>query len=334
MKKNVTIFSTKTLTDKGCLFDGCTPKVYSEAIFDYFMPSIPDLVRMCIKCELMEEVKKTLLNFNSKTPLPKDSEKIDKGRPVDKVYSIHIEFETNNAGIETNMFDELCNRIDSWDLKLQLINLLFEKKCEDILTIKNRATLYQLDNLDVYAIKCLDNNEIKSNEWISSLIQFAKSLASQNDQLEINLVLHDKDLGSKYDKPNPPTIITEDKIKEEFKDVPILQTLQKDDLCRIAFFQHTTNAFVDILNESFNKKRKIHEEVISACKRYSCGLDYLMNMSEYNIQNTGKDIYNSQCDEYNKVALDGLAIQDDFQSYELLKTINENTKKIVKHLTE
>ena len=59
-----------------------------------------------------------------------------------------------------------------------------------------------------------------------------------------------------------------------------------------------------------------------------------MNMSEYNIQNTGKDVYNSQRDEYNKVALDGLAIRDDFQSYELLKTINENTKEIVKHLTE
>lgn len=328
--KRVTIFSTKTLTDKGCLFDGCTTKRYSKDLFDYFTPSIADLVRICIKNKLIDDVKTILLNVEDKVPLPKDDEKIIKGKPVEKVFETHIEFEIRYASSdeEPEKFDELCKRIEMWNQKPQLLELLEKKNCKEILDIKNRATFLQLEDTEVYAIRCLGDGEKKSEEWITALVMFAKSLG---DEIELNLVLHDKDLGATYDKPDPPTIISEANVKNVFKDInDILHNIQ----CRIAFFQHTTNSFVDILNEGFSKKRNIHEEVESACKRYSCGLDYLVKMSESNIQDYGIDVFTENRENYNEMATKDSSIHDEFQSYELLEAINNRTKQIIKTLTE
>ena len=290
------------------------------------------MVRACIKDNIMQEVKDILLNAENKTLLPKDKEKIEKGNAREKVFGVHIKYEIDNAGSDTEKFDELCERIIQWNLEEKIKQLLEEKNNDIVIAAKKRATLYQIENSDVYAINCLEQNEKDNggNNWIPSLVKFAKSLS--REPVDINLVLHDKDLGTKYDKPNPPTVFTEQNIVKEFESLKDL--LCDGTKCRIAFFQHTTNSFVDILNDSKNPKRIIHEEVKAAFDRYSMGYESLIKMSEANLKNEGKDEFKKLCDEYNKqVSAQGReehSILAEFHTRSLLEAMNEEAKTIIK----
>ena len=119
----------------------------------------------------------------------------------------------------------------------------------------------------MYAIKDLEDDEEdkeKGRKWIPTLIQCAKELAG-NVPTEINLVLHDKDLGREENKfAVEEYIITEYQVLDEFNFPEVQELLQDKSICRIIFFQHGHNIYSRILKGDDYLKCNVHEKIALA----------------------------------------------------------------------
>lgn len=274
--KQITLFSTKTLDEDGCLFYGGEPIKAPSILEDYFV-KIEELVNACKVCNKLDLLKDTLIQECSKHKKPilyKDIECLKrekekkkngkKGINLETIYKSHIDFEIENFD-DDNCFIDLCTRIIEWDLKDILKGWLVD--CNAFENAANRARLLKLRNDDVYAIKDLDDDEEdkeKGRKWIPTLIQCAKELAG-NVPTEINLVLHDKDLGREENKfAVEEYIITEYQVLDEFNFPEVKELLQDESICRIIFFQHGHNIYSRILKGDDCLKCNVHEKIALA----------------------------------------------------------------------
>ncbi len=278
MCTNITIFSTKTLKEDNCLFDNSVKQISNstaqEIVYDYFLRIreliYSDIINDKNKTDLFKKLFTDKLNSiesgfdeyateNDKTEAKRAKQNITKEflkRRIDR------DFLPGHYDI-----DNIMERINKWGLEGQVLDMCTDG--ESIKKVEEKSRIYQIAGTNVYALHCLENDDkdTSGKRWIPCLIKCAKALAVGASSIDINLVLHDKDLGnnSTY-AAQDVTILDNDEVRDIFDKTQTL--LQKNDHCRIIFFQHTSNAITQILREPFSKSRDIHYEVKKAFTNY------------------------------------------------------------------
>lgn len=255
--KQIAIFSTKYIDDGDCLFSGDHKVIISNkdvykhllAYFSLNKNSI-DNTNNAINC------------------LKEDERKLSAIRDGIKDSEIAPLFENLFEGLNSDSTGESIQAL--WNI----LKDYFKDKLEEIIgetdetkKAKNRAAnFFQLKGQNVYAIHCLESGEkAKSDsEWIPTLIKCAKEIAKpQKGQIELLLVLHDKDLSYFTDKDY--FIMSGTRNKDELEKL----VGHVDDIqIKIVFFQHTVNKFAKILRRPFDVNRNVFKEINSAIYNY------------------------------------------------------------------
>ncbi len=250
---DIVIFSTK-LNEKG-LFGGSVEPRNTRALSLFFLNN---QIESCLSvANSKDELKKLLLEYCEKHSEELESKataedkeqwkrlmKRDKDTFLSSVISSRITKEINDGSVK-----DLLDRIKEWDLQ------------DSVLRIgkADRSVLKKIRNQQVYAIRCLEDSD-PSMQWISSLMGCVEDIKGEvEDNVNLFLVLHDKDV-KKYDGKNAYVCGDEEvnTLVEQGK-FPKVKV-------QIAFFSHTANKFVDILDNS--AERDILPEVEYAFNYY------------------------------------------------------------------
>lgn len=253
----IAIFSTKYIDDGDCLFSGdhkvlfSNKDVYKHLLAFFSLNKNP--IDNAIKCIKGDEHKLSAIRDGIKRKRPDYS-------PL---------FEDLFGGLKDDSTGEsikaLWNILKEIFTEDELGEIIGET--EETKRVKKRAAnFFQLEGQNIFAIQCLESGEKSKSdsEWIPTLINCAKEIAKpEKDQIELLLVLHDKDLSYFTDKDY--YIISEKSKKDELeKLVGITDNIQ----CKIVFFQHTVNKFAKILKKPFDTNRNIFDEIVSAIYSY------------------------------------------------------------------
>jgi len=352
MGKTITIFSTKTLNEKGCLFDCETKNPVDEqpwvkiiddnsSLVDFFSPSTHDLINL-IKNDQnkLAQIKDLLLSTVSNNPPPtdRDLQRLDELKQynqaltINEVAKIYIESEIEDVATDSELFSSLCERINTWGLRKNLEELIKKssgnntKNQESIIDQASaNSALYHIVDTGVYAVHCLEGKDRNiHNKWIPTLVSCANTLAEGEDYV-LNLILHDKDLGdnTKYTEKDVLPLMDAD-VKNLLNSFS-LQLPSNMKKCHIVFFKHTTNNWVKILRTPYSSSRNLGEEIDVALK--GCReLDILDKMSEANNQNNQT--------EFDRLRNEFLPDFPDCKvgSYETIRKIDERRSAILEQL--
>ena len=325
----ITLFSTKTINERGCLFDDNALLINDDRLrillHDYFLKP-RDMIHMIRKNE--EKWKKLNILILSKLEnivdnIQEYATNKDLEESENENQEITMDFLEDRIMFEyhdPDAIDSILERIEKWSLVNYLHELTpYQDIPEDV---RDKSQMYQLPNSDVYAIKCLEDNDmdISGTKWIPCLIKCAKLLANDSP-VDINLVMHDKDLGNNtYYTLNDMTLLDDDMVRLQFDIDTTNPLLNPDDRCRITFFKHTTNFITNILNTPFSQNRDIHQETIDGFKE---------NYDEYGVKK--KDvIYNFErlCNIKDK----SKECLNDENGIETAKQLNDDLKTIINTL--
>lgn len=171
------------------------------------------------------------------------------------------------ADIKEHKRTDLKERCCQWNLEQQFISMFSDDRKE--------YYLYQVNNSQVYAVYCLEDEDKDNtgNRWIPCLIRCAQDITGNNPEvgLNINLVLHDKDLGEESEYAGiDVSYIDKDHVKNKKIDCDYegFSALRDIDQCQILFFQHTTNGVVKILTSSVEDGNLIHNMVSDIMEQY------------------------------------------------------------------
>lgn len=252
--KDITIFSTRSF-GKGYLFADAptfvSPKEAQEELNKYF--GIKEEKLEYIWWEAIEE--KGLLQEvedDLKRRLPDedydDVEFIFGAVKNAQKGGDYEQFLEKQSVIADNYFKKLDGSSEAFLSRFVDLDGLFKKE--------DPTKLYQACE-GVFAIHLLEGPHVDSSgkKWIPTLIKCAKTIAGE-DNINLRLVLHDKDLGKQYISDDV-TIIDETAIKDL-----AVSELKGLNSIKIVFFKHTTNAFaIDILGKPFSANRNVHAEV-------------------------------------------------------------------------
>ncbi len=234
---NVVIFSTTLFEqDKDeWLFSLATETKFTEELSSFFLRNRIDIIlksnatKESLKKLLLDHCKKHISELNS---LATENDKENHNQSgVQLSEAIENQIETE-IGFCNDYKDDILKRIIKWNLKNEVLK---------IGTADTRSLLKKLNNQNVYAIESLKDFE-ENREWIPSLIKCAKEIKGEvGDDVNLFLVLHDKDV-KEYEGKNA-YVCSGEEVKslagnDAFNDV------------HIAFFSHTANKFVDILDNS------------------------------------------------------------------------------------
>jgi len=257
--KKIVIFSTKYIDDGNCLFSEgsyrkCGNKMVTKHLLHYFSQSLESFENRIkgigTNIEILDKISKL---FSER--LPNKYELVQK----------RIQNLTNDSSGRN--LNSLIQIIKTNGLQTEIEAIIGETK-EMMYAQKRSENFYKLKDLDVYAIPCLEDQEKEKadKEWIPTLLKCAKEIANEsdnsNEEIDLLLVLHDKDL-KKYSDKNL-YIITKEKRQEELK----LLLGEIEITCKIVFFQHTVNKFAKILKQPLEEGRNIYDEIVSAINNY------------------------------------------------------------------
>lgn len=262
--KKIIIFSTHILKEKGKLFD--------ENVIETVKTSVPyhvfedaalkrSLKTMVIN-DMTDKKLSGFLNEKLAEELPNNPEaesfKRQKEMEGETTWNNFIskKIETVLQEMRENKKDEstMMSWISHWNLENELRAILPD------VGSTNRAHPLKLTGQDVFAIKSLEENEQENcdrecdSKWIKALVDFAKDY-SKGSQMELYLVLHDKDLSGYRGED---AYVCSHKVSKKLSGL---------DNCTVVFFAHTTNWFVDILTRPLCK-RNICTEIEIAIKNY------------------------------------------------------------------
>lgn len=156
-----------------------------------------------------------------------------------------------------------------WDKRKKLIIDELNKE-EEYIVKKSKYKLYKLRNKNkhnqdiVCAVYALEKPDFE-NKWIQTLIdilvkEYQKDIITMPNKLRINLVLHDKDIAGKYELYDSYVIHEKQELESLIQDTKLLK---KIDL-HIAFFKHTNNRFVKILQNNELEERNVNKEIKEA----------------------------------------------------------------------
>ena len=282
-KTRITIFSTKTIGEEGCLFGKSAKETAhdEQKIFlqNYFSRSFK-IINQLEHLLKMENGNESLKNiFLKRINEIKEISGADSAENIAKLMTdgdnrIKEEYtlDDNEIAIKECLDDEiktqntiaLCNRVNKWELRKELIDLCRDSKEWE--KINKKSTMYQIYTSHVYALHCLEPEDMdkEMDQWLPCLIQCAHALTGRpSNGIDLQLVLHDAEFGrntpfTKFD------VMALDKNEDVTKAFPATQKfLDKNDECKILFFQHTTNPVTRILRTPIddNNGDVIHEKV-------------------------------------------------------------------------
>lgn len=271
--KEITIFSTKTTDEDGCLFANTKQNEHNKIFYKYFRSSIAELMKYVLKDQTkMEEVRDMLFSVvdanKPLTSIDKDIveklRKKGKSKELTRIFEDNIKAELNSAHDNDTFRDLLCERITSWNLRDEYEAIVGGDVAE-IKDAKEKSTLYKIGDLDIFAIRSLKgrDRDTGKSKWISTLMEFVNSLTN-GQGLVLNLILHDKDFGENtvYTKSDVTFLAKED------VDALLGSFAIPNTQCNIVFFQHTTNAWVKILRTPYSPKRDLVKEINDALSSY------------------------------------------------------------------
>ncbi len=297
-KKTITIFSTKSIDEKERLFNKKMVTKHTEQekyLREYFCrkADITKSVESMLESEdgrngLKELLKgRVVQQKEDGKPLVDLKTEHDKGLNVsDEVLEGFLDYIIGKE-IEQSQQDEtkkdavgqLVERVNQWGLK----SVVMEKAHvgEEWEAVKEKSTMYQIDESDVYALHCLDNKDmdVDKNAWLPCLLNCAFALVGHPAYgVRIQLVMHDAEFGrdteyakhdvmvKKVELENNAENNAEVKKNEEFPGVGRL--LGKNDECSILFFQHTVNVVTRILDTPEKNGDCVHMKVKEAMDMY------------------------------------------------------------------
>lgn len=310
MGKTITIFSTKTLNEKNCLFE-CKWENQADgrhwveiidndsSLIDFFSPSTHELIDLIknhkTKLALLKDLLMSTVS-NNPPPIDRDLKGYDELKQynqdltIGEAVRIFIENEIEGLVTDSELFSSLCERVNAWGLRKNLESLVessdnnSKSKESKIVPTMVKSALYHIVGTGVFAVHCLEGKDKNNhNQWIPTLVSCATSLAGGEDFV-LNLILHDKDLGdnTKYTEEDVLPLADAD-VKHLLNgfSVPLPSNMTK---CHIIFFKHTTNVWVKILRTRYSSSRNLDDEIdvaLRGCRE----LGILNNMSEANNQN-------------------------------------------------
>lgn len=260
----ITIFSTKAFGANE-LFDikACTP-VEGDAkriIEEYFLsPNIVSFLRE----QHNEESRNKLQDIISDT-VRKYSAEPETYNITDNSRSI-IEKELDSS-FEQKLKNRFKRYAECETMIRDTIIALYEiLPLKDIITSIGGRNLYALNNTSgIYGIKCLDRAD-NEKKWITCLVRCALALASDESAIDIQLVLHDKDVKG-FEKQDV-TILLGDDAKSEVLDNSHNSIFSRINSLSIVFFQHTTNRFAQIVGHEQNDNEDIQKCIRNAIIQY------------------------------------------------------------------
>lgn len=270
--KEITIFSTKTTDENGCLFANTKQNEYNKIFYKYFRSPIAELMKYVLDDQAkMEEVRSMLFSvvdaIKPLTSIDKDIveklQKKGKSKELTRIYKANIEAEINSAHENNIFFDSLCERITSWNLRDKFEAIVGD--VDEIKEAKEKSTVYKIEDLDIFAIRSLEgrDRDLGKSKWISTLMEFANTV-TDGQGFVLNLILHDKDFGENtvYTKSEVTFLAKED------VDTLLGRFAIPNTQCNIVFFQHTTNIWVKILRTPYSPKRELVKEINDALSSY------------------------------------------------------------------
>lgn len=250
----ITIFSTRTIRE-GALFHNGLERKDSEELRNYFDKYYKEIVPEISEKNWWSTYKQYgIVDEVFFTELRKDfAESPEKEITVDDVID---EFINSIKNARENEIDKRSQDFFGIDSQIgECLRRLIsesekerERKKEREKKIAERSKVYCLpafasgdtptDYYYSYAVELLKTGEGAGNDnngWIQALYDAAKALSSSsNEGFELILILHDKDLGGKYEE----------------QDVFVLEDVSKyisEKNCKIVFFKHTSNDFVRLV---------------------------------------------------------------------------------------
>lgn len=279
--KLITFYSTKIFSEDTLFYKA--QELSSPKIIDYFQKSIP-------KEEVPEFTQSswwdlfTRYQLSDKAFLELIKEHISSDPEAAPYEDIEKEFV---KGVKAAPEDQVnAVTYDFWKMSTvipECLNIMRDEIGKKEKIIQDLSKVYSLPSIQgqgeekenqyfAYAIKALEgdwkDDENGSKNWIGQLIEAAKELADikENDDYDIQLVLHDKDLGGIF--------VT--------RDVYVLDSEQikkytQDPKCHIIFFKHTSNEFVNLLGNNELTSLEIYKEVKNSSAKYS---EVLENIKE------------------------------------------------------
>lgn len=271
--KEITIFSTKTTDENGCLFANTKQSDYNKIFYKYFRSSIAELMKYVLKDQAkMEEVRAMLFSVvDANKPLTSIDKSIveklqkkGKNKELTRVFEDNIKAELNSAHENNTFHDSLCERITSWNLR-DKFEAIVGGGVDEIKDAKEKSTVYKIGDLDIYAVRSLEgrDRDLSKSKWISTLMEFVKTL-NDGQELVLNLILHDKDFGENTDYTKSEVTF----LAKEDVDALLGRFAIPNTQCNIVLFQHTTNAWVKILRTPYSPKRELVKEINDAISGY------------------------------------------------------------------
>lgn len=280
--KLITFYSTKIFSE-GTLFHKAQ-ELSSQNIIDYFKKSIPEeVVPKFTKSSWWNLFRHYQLSEKALLALIK--ERISSDPQAPSYEKIEKEFTDLKKTSEEELGEAVSDFYDGISPSVipECLKIMRDKLIEKAF-IQNLSKVYSLpaqqgqdgekeNQYFAYAIKALEgdwkDDEKGSKNWIGQLIEAAKELADikENDDYDIQLVLHDKDLGGIF--------VT--------RDVFVLDSEQigkytQDPKCHIIFFKHTSNEFVNLLGNNELTSLDIYKEVKDSLSKYSEVLDRIKDL--------------------------------------------------------
>ena len=291
--KTITIFSTKSVQVDGGLFDKDAKIIDCEECIEiletYFSRTI-NVAKMLGDMVKNDEKKKALLSlFLDKIKREKEGKSKDEAikslvkmktqndmkyceshpsakdeNKVETLFKVTINNELSNP---SDM--DLCRRVEQWGLKDDVVKL--NKDSEEWKKVEKKSTMYQIGDSDVYALHCLDEEDmdVNKNVWLPCLLNCAFALVGHPaDGVRIQLVMHDAEFGRKTEYAKHNVMLIKDKAEVEREFGVVNGMLGDNDECSILFFQHTVNPVTRILNTPETDGEKVHESVKNVITSY------------------------------------------------------------------
>lgn len=308
--KHITFYSTKIFSE-GTLFYKAQ-ELSSPQIISYFEESVPEeAVPEFTQSSWWNLYKRYQIDDDAFLKLIKEHISSDPDAPPYEVVedefikSVKAALADQVDDVSRGFYEEISSVIPKC-LDILRDEIVEKKRIERNKFIQNLSKVYSLpakqvqdeekrDQYYAYAIKALEkkwsDDENGSKNWIGKLIEAAKDLAGikDNETYEIQLVLHDKDLGGKY--------VTRDVYVLDSKQIGKYTPDQK---CHIIFFKHTSNEFVNLLRNRELTSLDIYKKVNDTHIKYSKKLELIKDLDQSPYDKTESETKKSIEDLKNK----------------------------------
>lgn len=264
----ITIFSTKAIHTGELFGDGIpvqgNAQKYLDDYFgvDSFTTYLRNLTSGVDQANLKNEIKTLIEDFQS--------------HPTDEKYSALNAWGQTAINVDLNRLENLFGRFSEsiqYIVKSYITLKPFIKSLANISGCGEHVLYQPIFAEDsntvvpnVYGLKCLDM-AVKGGEWIKCLAHCAVEL-STNKEVDLQLVLHDKDVIGYEGKD--VAIPNKEELKNLMWDTTSYPKLDAIKTLSIVFFQHTINPFARIVAHrwSNNNNDTIYQRIEKGIKQF------------------------------------------------------------------